>query len=206
MEEQPQISVGVGNGRSWLSWSTKWSQAATVVIGIAAILISLATLIVVRRQTWIYDEQLKLMAEQRDITRKSERAYVGVAMLDADLKNGKVSVLLQNVGRIPATRINVKLLESRHRPDRKGIGTIAPQQFEGEQIFGTLKMRLSLPLDRFQPGEGDDIMAKREILSVVVTIQYHDGFAMAEKTEFRFQFDGPASTDWTAIPTKLDVR
>lgn len=213
MEEQPGIHVSkVRNDRSWLSWSTKWNllvrgkglrfaQAATVVVGIAAVLISLATLIVVRRQTWIYDEQRKLMAEQRDITRKSERAYVGVAMLDADFKSGKVSVLLQNVGRIPATKINVELLESRHRPDRSGIGTMAPQPFEGEQIFGTLKMRLSLPLD-LQPGEADDIIAKRETLTVVVTIQYHDGFDMAEKTEFRFRFDGPASTDWTAVPTK----
>jgi hypothetical protein len=214
MEDQsPMSAISKVDDRSWLSWPTRWNlfvktrfptlaQAVTVVIGLAAVLISLATLFVVERQAWIYDEQRKMMAEQMPITVKAERAYLGVASLDADFKSGKVIVLLQNVGHLPATQIKVRLLAMRHKADGSSLGTLEPRSYESEEVSGALKMRLSLPLDQFQHSEADDIRAQKEILYITVSIQYNDGFATAV-TASRFQFDGPTSDNWSTLPTEV---
>src|SRR5437588_12102419 len=107
-------------------------------------------------------------------------------------------VLLQTDGNIPYTEIKVKMLEIRHKPDGSSVASMEPRTYEGEQIFGTLKMPIPLPLDQLQDGEADDLIAKKEILYVKVTIQYYDGFAMAENGSL-FQFDGPASDNWTTV-------
>lgn len=207
---QAQTPVNrVGNERSWLSRSTRWSlfvrarfpeitQAATVVIGIAAVVISLATLCVVAVQAWIYDEQRKMMVEQMDITKRSERAYVGVESLDADFENRSVVVLLQNVGRIPASAVNVQLIEIRQVGD-SSLGSLNRHAYKTQEIFGTLKMRISLKLDEFQPSELEDITTKKEKEGIRIIIQYHDGFDTAE-TKITYQFVGPASNNWIVLP------
>ena len=200
----------VGNGRSWLSWLTSWrlfnratfpeiTQGATVVIGTAAVCISLATLFVGAVQAWIYNQQRKMQVEQLDITKKSERAYVGVESLDADFENRSVMVLLQNVGQIPASAINVQLIEIRQTSEGSP-GSLKPHAFTAQQIFGTLKMRISLKLDEFQPGEIENIMTKKETEGIRITIQYHDGFDRANPTKLTYQFVSPASNDWIVLP------
>jgi len=201
--------AGEDADRAWLSWRTwghmkmkKWfpigAQTATIII-------SLAALIVISKELWIYDQQRKLMsetktvmAEQNEIIRAAQRAYVGVASLKADLTGRRVVILIENVGQIPAKEIRMQLREVRRKPGEPSSGSITLRNYD--QIFpGSLKMRAILPLDRVGPTEVTDILEMKEILYVSVTLQYDDGFG-EQKTSFFFEYIPPPNEDWIAVP------
>lgn len=195
--------------RTWLSWRTWWHMKTTkwfpIGAQIATIIISLAALIVISKELWIYDQQRQLMsetktvmAEQNEIIRAAQRAYVGVASLKADLAGHKVVILLENVGQIPAKEIRMQLREVRRKAGEPSVGSITLRNYD--QIFpGELKMRAILPLDRVGPTEVTNILEMKEILYVSVTLQYDDGFG-EQKTSFFFEYIPPPNEDWIAVP------
>lgn len=180
----------------------------------------IATVVIIAAQAWIYNEQRKLMNstqtvmfEQADIMKKglyvNERAYVGVASLSANMKDGQVTVTLENIGKIPADKIRVKLQAMR---ETKELSQEMSQELSqkqshistyyfapGQQLFpGSLKMPVVVTLKDFKPIDGARILAKTEILFVRGTIEYEDGFGFSNITDFGFEYSPRPKEGWTA--------
>jgi len=141
------------------------------------------------------------MVEQANIMKDglyiNERAYVSVASLVTNMKDGHVTVTFENIGKVPADKIKVKVQAMRQT---KEVSIVSTYYFEaGQQLFpGSLKMRVVVPLENFKQAESARILARAETLFVRGTIEYEDGFGIFDTTTFGFEYSPPPNEGWTA--------
>lgn len=204
----PEPAASPGATERWQpSWRTRWSLGAKkwfpLFSQLATVIISLAALFVIIKQALIYDQQRELMSqtqramdEQTSIIRVSQRSYVGVASITADLNERQIILAFENVGRIPADNIEVEIWESRRKAGENSLGSIT--RVKQKRLFsGSLKMEVVIPLDKLQVADISDIAARREKLYVIGKIEYEDGFGRQE-TEFAFEYGPPPNERWIA--------
>ncbi len=184
------------------------------VVSSAALLF---TLIAIVYQGVIYRRQWNAMREMIKLDKQalqvSNKAYVGIHSLEAELKQGHLILLIENTGNIPAKDVKVDGTVSalimdiaagegsmlrRLRPD------IASRRFSKEfsRLFrGNLKGRMVIDLDLIA-ARGDHyvsgIAEGRGVLVVEGRIEYSDGFEDGLITRFAFNYD--RDSGWTARP------
>lgn len=97
-DEQYSPPPSIGSHLRWKRRRDSWLPMVTVVV-------SLMALLMITAQVFIYDQQRRIMNTQVSLSEKnlriSERAYVGVASINADLAQGEIVVMLENLGRVP---------------------------------------------------------------------------------------------------------
>lgn len=136
----------------------------------------------------------------------SERAYLGVDSIVADLKNSRVLVMIANTGKARASDIKVDVQEGRMRigkPYWTRVGSHNESTDFGHQQIGpsAMKFRVRIPLDKFNKREEiAAILAREEKLIINVTISYMDGFGHPEKISFPFCYDPPPHEGWISVP------
>jgi hypothetical protein len=200
-------------------WRIRWrlnaQNSIPFLAPMATVLISFAALVIIAVQAWIYNEQRKLMTStlpimvdqtkimgtQTSISFSGQRAYVGVADLALDLNGGQITVLLENIGRVPADKIQVEVRETRQFA---GASHGSINSFE---LFpGSLKMRVLVPLAHFDPKEVKSISARTEKLYISGTIKYDDGFGNPDITRFGFEYNPRPNEGWTARPQLIQNK
>jgi hypothetical protein len=184
-----------------------------ILAQVLTVLISFIALLIVATQAWIYHQQLKVMSgqlnsmqeaqtemrAQTEIMKKSffmNRASVGIASPIANLKAGQITIVLENVGRLPADKIQVEFRESRRIADRTSHGSMQPLN-PGQQLIPGGKLPIVVQLDGFDPKEVDNIAAKIEKLYISGVITYDDGFGNSTKTVFGFEYIPKPNEAWT---------
>ena len=173
-------------------------------VPIITVTVSLVALLVIIAQAIIYNQQRQIMHRQVKVTEESlhisERAYVGVASLTANLAQGEVLILLENSGRIPAKNIRVEAQE--YRVTANVVGSKTKFNAGSVSLFpGSYKMRVIVSMNKFRPEEIDAIQVKAESLVIAGKIQYEAGFGVEESTDFAFEYSPPRHEDWTAMST-----
>ncbi|SRR6266446_635067 len=186
-------------------WFPILAHAATLIISLAALyVISKQAQIyegqrrvmteqtdIIRKQSLIYEEQLKVMTEQTDIIRVAQRAYVGVAKITAYLPERFVVLAFENAGHVPANEVTITIWEMTNK-NRSGSTTYRKE----EQLFpGIPRMEVSVSLDDLQPEDISEIMAKKQKLYVLGTIEYDDGFGK-QKLHFGYEYQPPPNEFW----------
>lgn len=183
-----------------------WVNSLPLVTQVLTVLISFFALLFVGAQALIYQKQLKamndaqgVMVEQTKIMKNSflmNRAYVGVGTPIADIKAGRVTIVLENVGKLPADKLDVEFQETRrfgNDTPHASISHLTP----GQQLIPGGKMPLVFSLDRYQPNEPENIKAKTETLFISGTITYDDGFGNPDATKFGFEYIPRPNEGWT---------
>ena len=167
----------------------------------ASRLVPTLTLIIICFQAWIYNEQRKLLAEQSHTSYITQRAYVNLSSIDVDFSGGRATLILENVGKTPADRITVNVMESRRYPmatdmaEYSSVGST--HNFEPRQRLFPGKMRMTIPLQSFQSLEIRKIEAKQETLHISGFISYYDGFGFPDTTLFGLEYD-PSLKAWNS--------
>src|SRR6266446_2230990 len=157
----------------------------------ATLIISLAALYVISKQAQIYEGQRRVMTEQTDIIRVAQRAYVGVAKITAYLPERFVVLAFENAGHVPANEVTITIWEMTNK-NRSGSTTYRKE----EQLFpGIPRMEVSVSLDDLQPEDISEIMAKKQKLYVLGTIEYDDGFGK-QKLHFGYEYQPPPNEFW----------
>jgi hypothetical protein len=132
----------------------------------------------------------------------SERAYVGVQGLTADLMHSRVFIMFQNAGNVPADDIKVHIIEQRMAGSKPVDGGHFDLDIGHAVIFKGSEYKIIVPLHNFTQPEVQAILDRRENLFVAGNIQYTDGFGDNSKTDFAFVFDPvPPNGEWVVNPT-----
>jgi hypothetical protein len=138
--------------------------------------------------------------------RTSNRAYVGIKAITADLKNGRVLIDLENTGKVPANDMKViahelRVIEGAGGEVVKVIGNSGPVIEAGHvQLYpGTFHLRVEIPLKGFTAKERKLILAKKVILSVAGKIQFGDGFGNPASSDFALRYTPPPNEGWSTI-------
>lgn len=165
------------------------------------VFILFATLVVIGFQAFIYKQQLKVMEAQTRISetsfRISQRAYIGLASLKANLDERQIVMEFENLGRIPAKNIRVEAWEYRVS-DQKISGMLVPIEVREIQLLpGNLKMRLDIPLTDLKPEEIQAIRTGKETLSLSGSVQYDNGFGEFDTTNFGLDYRPKPKEGWT---------
>lgn len=189
----------------------KWRESGVPIVNLV---VAILALVIIFFQSKIYVQQREIMSAQTRVMEKSlrvsERAYVGVASITANLPR-EVVILFENIGHVPASNVKVEAIVARGTPSASNtlsvsgervndrlIGTNVPWEAGAVHLFpGTLRMRVAIPLKNFTPEEQDAILAKRVILYVGGTIRYEDGFGDVDTTTFAFKYSPPPDEGWT---------
>lgn len=131
--------------------------------------------------------------------RISERAYVGVETVTADLDNREILIKLQNIGHVPAAALKLQgqhLRATTKETDPQG------EAFRWDagavELFPGTPMPVVVSLANVEQSELDAIRSNTKILYIGGTIQYDDGFGNHEKTTFAFRYDPPPKNRWIA--------
>lgn len=207
-------------GNRLLAWVKRWNLVlALSVPGSLNFLI----LVAVIAQVVIYNAQRKIMNQQHDVMdrqrvlmdqqttimekglRLSERAYVGVARVTANIESREIVLFLENIGRLPARKVRVQAQEYRWTPQRSASSTTDFDAGEVQLFPGTHKMRVVIPLLKLRPEEFSAINTKHEILALGGTIRYEDGFGNNDTTYFAFEYQPPEKDGWIASPSIADI-
>jgi len=186
---RPRLSVSLGLKAK--KWFPILAQATTL-------LISLAALYIITKQAWIYDQQRRLMdetktvlAEQTELIRVAQRAYVGVEnVTNPDFEDRRIFITVENVGHVPARNVAIQVWVA----TVNGTGSIT-KRFEDLLFPGALKMQVAVSLSDFQESDIEEIKSKKRTLFVIGTIEYDDGFGR-QKTHFGFEYKPPPNERW----------
>jgi len=161
---------------------------------------------VMNRQREVMDEQVQIMERTLRI---SDRAYVGVASVAVDLTRGQILLMLENLGKVPASKIRVKGTAYWAKWSNRKLEPFPDVDFDaGEvQLFpGTLKMRVPVVMRTFNSQEISAIRNGIDgSLFVAGTISYEDGFGFDDKTNFNFKYVPPSVDSWIAVSTPVSV-
>lgn len=216
MPNRVQLHLRVKKVRDW---------APVVNVGIAFL-----ALVVVALQAFIYNEQRKILNAQSEFMktqtlaqtqimeksfnlsekslRMSERAYVGIVDLDANLAEGQVSIALNNFGKVPATAIKLEATVYRATPasgdtsdqsELKNIVTSKDLWDAGAvPLFpGNFRMPVVIRMQNFSQEEMRAVLAKKEIIYVAGSIQYEDHNGNADSSPFAYEYSPPPKESWT---------
>jgi hypothetical protein len=166
-------------------------------------------LIVIAAQAIIYEQQRRVMNRQREIMhgqvqimertlRISDRAYVGVASVAADLAHGQILLTLENLGKVPASRIRVQGIAYWANWSNRRLEPFPDVDFDAGEVKlfpGTLKMQVPVLMRKF---DSQEISAIRNgmngSLYVAGIISYEDGFGFDDTTNFNLNI---ARQAWT---------
>ncbi|HXQ36926.1 MAG TPA: hypothetical protein VN843_23140, partial [Anaerolineales bacterium] len=177
-------------------------------LSVVSVIVAILTLMAIAIQAWIYDQQRTIMSTQVENTQKNiqitERAYIGVASLKADLDHGEVVVMLENIGRKPAKAITMKA--DAYHINAVKLKKGAKTNFNSGEVRlfpGSFKMRVVVPLPECDPQEIRAISENRQFLYVDGIIQYDDGFGFTDSTTFAFKYIPPPREGWEAVDTPL---
>jgi hypothetical protein len=184
------------------------------------VLVSGMALIVIAAQAIIYEQQRRVMNRQREVMheqvqimertlRISDRAYVGVASVTADLARGQILLTLENLGKVPATRIRVQGSAYLANWSNRKLEPFPDVDFDAGEVKlfpGTLKMRVPVLMRKF---DAQEISAIRDgvkgSLYVAGTISYEDGFGFDDTTNFNFKYSPPSIDSWIAVRTPVSI-
>lgn len=161
----------------------------------------LALLIVAIAQVLVYHRQWQVMDRSLVI---SQRAYVGVHSIETELTRDSFSrphtliIRIENIGKIPASEINVYTTVSMFIPDPELVGEhsrrfysqVFNENFGGVQLFpGSLKFEVRVPLLlTFSGRELVLAMEQKTIFTAHVKIVHNDGFDTLQQSEFFFHY------------------
>lgn len=181
----------------------KFVAIANLGIGILTLLVLVFQLKLFFDQKEIMKTQSKIMEQQTQFMEKSflvsERAYVGVGEVKAHIPNREVLVMLQNIGKVPATAVKVKVQQFRATAEgTEQKGTISPWDAGEVELFPGTPMPVVISLEPFEQNEANAIFSKQAILYIVGTIEYMDGFGNSVKTTFAFEYNPPPQDRWVA--------
>jgi hypothetical protein len=206
----PAKSATTGKYRPSREWPKTWLPAIEVSLAVLGLVVLALQLWLMFRQTAIMNAQTQLSDQSLHAFRVSERAYVGVESLTADLKAGEVVIMLHNIGSVPAQTITVDVREIRVTPstnlDTTATGERINESHKGSefqweagevQLFPGTPMPILVSLERFNEDEMNAITSKKEVLYVGGTIRYDDGFGKKDRTVFAFRYN-PSNQKWTA--------
>jgi hypothetical protein len=167
-------------------WRETWGPTIQLVIPILALV---ATVTIYYKQSGLTQKSLRV----------SERAYVGVETVTADLENREILIKLQNIGHVPASTLS---LQGQHiRATTKETdpqGAVFRWDAGAVELFPGTPMPVVVSLENVEQSELDAILSKTKILYIGGTIQYDDGFGNHEKTTFAFRYDPPPKDRWIA--------
>ena len=128
-------------------------------------------------QKEIMNAQSKTLEQQTQFMEKSfrvsERAYVGVGDVTAHIATREVLVMLQNIGKVPATALKVKGQQIRATADgTEQRGTIFTWDAGEVELFPGTPMPVVISLEPFEQNEMNAISSKQEILYIGGIIEY----------------------------------
>lgn len=213
----------------WKRRRETWVPIVNVVIGFLAFMVILAQAIIYYQQRQIMNRQSEFMNKQTGIMQQSldvsqqslqageqsfrvtQRAYVGILNLTANLKAGEILIVLQNIGHVPAKAIRldgqaIKVTPSQSN-ERTESGERLNESQEGSefhwtagelQLFPGTPMTAAIHMQTLQPDEVNALLEKKQFLYLGGTIQYEDGFGARDSTIFAFQYNPPPNEHWTA--------
>ena len=222
----------IGRRRRWKRRLENWAPLINAFVAVIGVIVAALTLFVLAFQLKLMDRQTEVMNSQTGVMnaqtgvmekgltvseqslhayRVSERAYVGVASLKANLEAAQIVIMLQNIGSIPAPAITAKGKEIRVTPSTSlgttGSGETVNESVEGTefwweagevQLFPGTPIPVVVAMQRFTTDEVNAILSKKEILYVGGTIEYGDGFGNRDSTTFAFKYNPPPTDSWTA--------
>jgi hypothetical protein len=163
-------------------WFKRWLPLINLIIAVFAFG-------VIVRQTQIMEKSFRV----------SERAYVGVTNVTANMATHEVLLVLENIGHVPAKAVNLQGQEIRAAPAGDNQkGSIFRWDAGEVQVFPGTPMNVVIPLEPFEQDEVNAISTKKEILYIGGTIRYEDGFGNGDSTTFAFQYNPPPTDRWTA--------
>jgi hypothetical protein len=203
-----QIAQPSGKRRRWMRRET-W-QLGNLLLGVLAFIVLIFQLKIMDKQTDLMNTQTQVMQQGLTVSehslhafRVSERAYVGVESLTANLKAGEIVIMLHNIGSVPAQAITVDVQEIRVTASTN-IETTDPGERVNEslgskfrweagevQLYPGTPMPVVVSLEKFTEDEMIAIRERKETLYVGGTIQYEDGFGKSERTVFAFRYNAP---------------
>jgi hypothetical protein len=130
----------------WRRRRETWPPVITVVVSCFALLILIA-------QSLIYNQQRQIMSRQVKDDEDSQRALVSVASITANFSKGEIVLLLENSGRVQATKLRVEAKELRQTNVVVGSAT----KFDAGWVSlppGSFKMRVIVVMNKVQAGRG----------------------------------------------------
>ena len=169
----------------------KERERVAIVISIVAAATALASAAFSLLQWRTADQTLKI----------SNRAYLTTSPFQADLKNARVRIPIENYGRIPAPRLSATVFERRVVGERTihsktyNFGGDRTEIPPGPGHFG-----VTIPLEGLTSSEVESIHAKQEIIYLAGSLKYDDGFGEDTKKDFCFSFDPDPQIGWNACP------
>jgi heme/copper-type cytochrome/quinol oxidase subunit 2 len=136
--------------------------------------------------------------------RTSQRAYVGVYEIKTDLNLRLITVLLENIGKVPAKKIRVNTVQYLWvgESDRREKVVEDRREFDWEDVElfpGGFKAPIVLEL------KDERALSPANSMTVAGFIEYDDGFGFQSMTIFSFHYVPPPVDKWTLVPT-TDLR
>jgi hypothetical protein len=139
--------------------------------------------------------------------RISQRAYVGVNDIQANLEAGQIKVTLENIGHVPAEKVSVSVNVQRQvDSDTKSLEWNTTEYSTVlEQIFpGTFKAQILHTMRNFTQEDAALIRAGKQRLRLVCSIYYEDDFGTSDVAFFFFQYSPPPNEGWTTMQPSGD--
>jgi hypothetical protein len=207
---QPE-SVPPGKVERWKRQLQSWVPIITVIVSLVALLVIITQAVIYNQQRQVMNSQREVMHDQVQLTEKSlrvsERAYVGVASLTANLAQGEILITLENLGKVPANNISVQADAYWANWATRNLEPFPHEDFDAGEVKlfpGSLKMRVVVPMRKFNTEEISAMRdSKNGSLFVVGIIQYEDGFGYADITKFNFKYTPPPNDNWIAVKTPV---
>lgn len=204
----------------WKRRRETWPPFLNVVIAFLALVAISAQAVIYYQQRGIMNRQSEFMNEQTKLMdknlhfseeslRTTQRAYVGIASITANLKSGEIQLMLQNIGHVPARGVKLDVQVMKAIPGVNGAATKSGE-ISNENQFGRdfhweatdelfPGLYQVMYVKSFKSEEVAAILSKKEILYIGGTIQYEDGFGNCDYTTFAFRYD-PLNNVWIADP------
>lgn len=173
---------------------------------ILTVIMSALGVLMIAAQVVIYDQQRRIMNTQVDVSERnlriSERAYVSIASLKADLAQGEIVIMLENLGRLPAAAIQMNA--DAYLLGNKLDGYNTPFKAGEVKLFpGNFQMRVVINTRKYSSEAITAIREKKQFLYLTGSIQYEDGFGFKDTTRFAFEYNPPPNEGWTPVITPV---
>jgi hypothetical protein len=135
--------------------------------------------------------------------RASQRAYVGLSKITADWDHGQITLLFENIGKVPASRVHGTARQRRQAAGSDGV-TETQQTFGGgraELFPGMFPDAVVVQLEGYDPSsEKTAIAAGTESVMISGDVEYDDGFHTTQRYDFAFRSTSVGVDGWTAVP------
>lgn len=182
-EETQKAKNGTANGnkktqpakrRTWTQ--QRWQTVFTAIIAAVTAVYAIAAVF----QWQVMEKSLQV----------SQRAYVVVQDVKADLDAGQIKITLENIGHVPAKHANVGISII-----RLGYPSLFPQREWTDVEYkspvqdlypGTYKVQITRRFENFTPEDAVLIRAGKEGLAVACSIEYGDDFGTSDGPVFYF--------------------